>query len=46
MKHEKLNLKDALKKAQTIRPIILPNPGFLEQLQNFEKSLNTASPSS
>jgi len=29
-----LSFTDALKQAQEIRPIILPNPGFMEQLES------------
>ena len=39
MKEEKISLDDALKKAQEKRPLILPNPGFMEQLLELQKEL-------
>jgi len=40
MKHEKLPLEEALKLTKKAKPDIKPNPGFLEQLKLYEKTLN------
>jgi protein-tyrosine phosphatase len=37
MRRENLAFHEALQRAQQIRPVILPNPGFVEQLQEWGK---------
>ncbi|KAF7652140.1 hypothetical protein LDENG_00100950 [Lucifuga dentata] len=39
MKHRKLTLSDALQKVKTARHVIDPNPGFMSQLEQYEKEL-------
>eukprot|EP00756_Hemistasia_phaeocysticola_P049017 Hpha_TRINITY_DN23443_c0_g1::TRINITY_DN23443_c0_g1_i1::g.113962::m.113962/K21278/DUSP1; dual specificity protein phosphatase 1 len=39
MRAESIGLKEALKAVQSVRPIVLPNPGFMEQLEAFEQTL-------
>ncbi|XP_024858728.1 dual specificity phosphatase 28 [Kryptolebias marmoratus] len=39
MKHRKLTLTEALQRVKTARHVIDPNPGFLSQLQRYEKEL-------
>ncbi len=39
MRSQRIPLKMALKKTKTVRPIVLPNPGFIEQLNIYQKEL-------
>ena len=39
MKQQRIRFVEALAFVQRIRSIVLPNPGFAEQLQEFEKQL-------
>lgn len=39
MKHYGLRLADAFEKVRSLRPAARPNPGFLEQLQAYDKEL-------
>lgn len=39
MQKKKCSLDEALKEVQALRPVVLPNPGFMEQLKDFEEKL-------
>ena len=39
MKKRKCSFQEALKHTQEVRKLILPNPGFCEQLEVLEKKL-------
>lgn len=41
--HSELSALDAIRELQSIRPIILPNPGFVEQLIAFEENIRSQS---
>eukprot|EP01095_Lingulamoeba_sp_RSL-Kostka_P016363 TRINITY_DN798_c0_g1_i1.p1 TRINITY_DN798_c0_g1~~TRINITY_DN798_c0_g1_i1.p1 ORF type:complete len:154 (+),score=45.40 TRINITY_DN798_c0_g1_i1:73-534(+) len=39
MKTKNISFEEAYEHVKNIRPIVLPNPGFMEQLTEFEKEL-------
>ncbi|XP_075993664.1 dual specificity phosphatase 28 [Genypterus blacodes] len=39
MKHRRLSLNDALQKVKTSRHVINPNPGFMSQLERYQRVL-------
>ena len=41
MKSEGLGYEEALRQLRTSRPVVQPNPGFIQQLLAFEKEVNT-----